>query len=323
MFFIILYFIKFNIYYYLQHLDMSLQKWYQILCQRNPHFKSYQRPYNNSWIIFDKSVLLEALDIHNELDISSSSTTTPYLALTVHDHSKDNLTSTWVPLLVGYIVIIRWKKKFLRLTISKDGNNNLVYTYEDYRDNISLIDCVHKSSHQNFFYGLANYLDIDGHVSIPALVGLNISEIVIQLRNVVNIAFPNLFTQVKKYHNAVVTTNKIKNKMKRKARSLFSENLENNKPINLGILVSSDGLPMTPKSTQALMCEYVSEINEKNNLKKKLKHAENKLTKHEQIANPFIINLQKDEENIESKVLNLIQESNIGTSILINTDQFV
>src|SRR4051812_44412775 len=100
---------------------MSLRKWYQIICQRNPHFESYQRPYNNSWLIFDKFVPLEALDIHNELDISSSSTTTPYFALTVHNHPKDNFTSTWVPLLVSYTVIIRWKKKFLRLIITKDN----------------------------------------------------------------------------------------------------------------------------------------------------------------------------------------------------------
>lgn len=106
-FFIILYFVKIYTYCYLQYLDMPLHKWYQILCQKNSHFEYYQRPYNNSWIIFDKSVPLEALDIHSELDTSSSSTTTPYLALTVHNHPKDNITSTWVPLLVGYTVIIR------------------------------------------------------------------------------------------------------------------------------------------------------------------------------------------------------------------------
>ncbi|EXX79683.1 hypothetical protein RirG_003230 [Rhizophagus irregularis DAOM 197198w] len=77
---------------------MPLRKWYQILCQRNPHFESYQRPYNNSWLVFDKSVPLEALDIHNELVTSSSSTTTPYLALTVHNYPKDNSTSAWVDL---------------------------------------------------------------------------------------------------------------------------------------------------------------------------------------------------------------------------------
>ncbi|RIA94540.1 hypothetical protein C1645_817796 [Glomus cerebriforme] len=67
--------------------------------------------------------------------------------------------------------------------------------------------------------------------------------------------------------------------MKCKARSLFSENLENNTPINSGILVSSNGLFMTPKLIQALIYEY------------------------------------KNKENFKSKVLNLIQESNIGISI--------
>lgn len=219
---------------------------------------------------------MEALDIHNELDTSSSSTTALYLALTVHDHPKDNFTSTWVPLLAGFTVIIRWNKKFLWLTITKDSDN-LVYTYEDYDDNVSLTNCIHKSSHQNFFYGLANYLDIDGHVLIPAFLRLNILEIVVQLRNVINMIFPNLFAQVKKYHNAIVTTNKIKNKIKRKAESLFSKNSENNTStsatsftsinINSGILISSNGLSMTPKSTQALVCEYASELNEKRNLK--------------------------------------------------------
>ncbi|UZO20938.1 uncharacterized protein OCT59_013347 [Rhizophagus irregularis] len=311
--------------------DMPLRKWYQILCQRNPHFESYQRPYNNSWLVFDKSVPLEALDIHNELVTSSSSTTTPYLALTVHNYPKDNSTSTWVPLLVGYTVIILWKKKLLRLAITKDSNNNLIYMYEDYEDDISLTDCVHRSSHRNFFHGLIHYLNIDGRVSIPALIGLNILEIVIQLRNVINMTFPNLFTQVKQAHNAIVTTNRIKNKMKRKASSLC-ENLENNiststtsntVKINSGILISSNGLPMTPKSTQALVCEYASELNEKRNLKKKLKRTENKLVEHEQAMNPFIVNLQENKENIESKVSNLIQESNIGTTMLINTDQFL
>ncbi|POG75841.1 hypothetical protein GLOIN_2v935947 [Rhizophagus irregularis DAOM 181602=DAOM 197198] len=310
---------------------MPLRKWYQILCQRNPHFESYQRPYNNSWLVFDKSVPLEALDIHNELVTSSSSTTTPYLALTVHNYPKDNSTSTWVPLLVGYTVIILWKKKLLRLAITKDSNNNLIYMYEDYEDDISLTDCVHRSSHRNFFHGLIHYLNIDGRVSIPALIGLNILEIVIQLRNVINMTFPNLFTQVKQAHNAIVTTNRIKNKMKRKASSLC-ENLENNiststtsntVKINSGILISSNGLPMTPKSTQALVCEYASELNEKRNLKKKLKRTENKLVEHEQAMNPFIVNLQENKENIESKVSNLIQESNIGTTMLINTDQFL
>ncbi|POG72115.1 hypothetical protein GLOIN_2v1172616 [Rhizophagus irregularis DAOM 181602=DAOM 197198] len=313
------------------YLDMPLRKWYQILCQRNPHFESYQRPYNNSWLVFDKSVPLEALDIHNELVTSSSSTTTPYLALTVHNYPKDNSTSTWVPLLVGYTVIILWKKKLLRLAITKDSNNNLIYMYEDYEDDISLTDCVHRSSHRNFFHGLIHYLNIDGRVSIPALIGLNILEIVIQLRNVINMTFPNLFTQVKQAHNAIVTTNRIKNKMKRKASSLC-ENLENNiststtsntVKINSGILISSNGLPMTPKSTQALVCEYASELNEKRNLKKKLKRTENKLVEHEQAMNPFIVNLQENKENIESKVSNLIQESNIGTTMLINTDQFL
>ena len=272
------------------------------------------------------------MDIHNELDIFSSSTTTPYLALTVHNHPKDNSTSTWVPLLVGYTVVIRWKKKFLRLTITKNDNNNLVYTYEDYEDDISLTSCIHKSSHRNFFYGLANYLNIDGRVSIPALLGLNIPEIVIQLRDVINVAFPNLFSQVENIHDAIVTTNKIKNKMKRKARSfLFSENnsptLTSTTPVNInsGILTNSDGLPMTPRLTQALVCEYISELNEKNNLKKKLKRAEDKLAehKHEQIKNPFLVNLQENKENIEDKVSNLIHESNIGTAMLINTDQFL
>ncbi|PKY34283.1 hypothetical protein RhiirB3_453851, partial [Rhizophagus irregularis] len=265
---------------------MPLHKWYQILCQKNSHFECYQRPYNDSWIIFDKSVLLEALDIHSELDTSGSSTTTPYLALTVHDHPKDNITN---------------------------NNNNLVYTYEDYENDISLTNCIYKSSQRNFFYGLTNYLNIYGRVSIPALLGLNILEIVIQLRNIINITFPNLFAQVKKHHNAIITTNRIKNKMKRKARSLFSENLENDMPtpttpstssttvnINSGILVSSNGLPMTPKSTQALVCEYASELNKKKNVKKKLKRIENKLTECKQIENPFIItNLQENKENIE------------------------
>ncbi|PKC13959.1 hypothetical protein RhiirA5_350877, partial [Rhizophagus irregularis] len=83
--------------------------------------------------------------------------------------------------------------------------------YEDYEDDISLTDCVHRSSHRNFFHGLIHYLNIDGRVSIPALIGLNILEIVIQLRNVINMTFPNLFTQVKQAHNAIVTTNRIKN----------------------------------------------------------------------------------------------------------------
>lgn len=225
----------------------------------------------------------------------------------------------------------------MQLTITKDSNNNLVYTYKDYEDDISLTNCIYKSSYQNFFYGLINYLNIYGRVSIPALLGLNILEIVIQLRNIINITFPNLFTQVKKHHDAIIITNRIKNKMKRKARSLFSENLENNTStpttpsttstivnINSGILVSSNGLSMTPKSTQALICEYASELNDKKNMKKKLKRTENKLTECKQIENPFIItNLQENKKNIESKVSNLIQESNIGTTILINTDQFL
>ncbi|CAB5353409.1 unnamed protein product [Rhizophagus irregularis] len=306
--------------------DMPLRKWYQILCQRNPHFESYQRPYNNSWLVFDKSVPLEALDIHNELVTSSSSTTTPYLALTVHNYPKDNSTSTWVPLLVGYTVIILWKKKLLRLAITKDSNNNLIYMYEDYEDDISLTDCVHRSSHRNFFHGLIHYLNIDGRVSIPALIGLNILEIVIQLRNVINMTFPNLFTQVKQAHNAIVTTNRIKNKMKRKASSLC-ENLENNiststtsntVKINSGILISSNGLPMTPKSTQALVCEYASELNEKRNLKKKLKRTENKLVEHEQAMNPFIVNLQENKENIE--ITPILEEFDLLLDIGIDGD---
>ncbi|CAG8675891.1 11815_t:CDS:2, partial [Funneliformis caledonium] len=105
-----------------------------------------------SWLVLDKSVPLETLNIHNELDISSSSTTTPYLDLTVHGHPKDNSTR------------------------------------------------------------------------------LNILEIVIQLRDVINMAYPNLFNQVENIHNAIVTTNRIKNKMKRKARNLF---LENNTPTSI------------------------------------------------------------------------------------------
>ncbi|CAB4427053.1 unnamed protein product [Rhizophagus irregularis] len=201
------------------------------------------------------SVPLETLDIHSELDTSSSLTTTPYLALTVHNHPKDNITSTWVSLLVRYTVIICWNKKFLRLTITKDSNNNLIYTYEDYEDDISLTNCIYKSSQQNFFYG-----------------------------NIINIIFSNLFAQIKKHYNAIITTNRIKNKMKRKARSLFSENLENDMPtpttpftssttvnINSDILVSSNDLPMTPKSIQTLVCKYASELNEKKKCEEKVK----------------------------------------------------
>src|SRR5436305_5284514 len=110
------------------------RSWYQLLAQKNPNYKKYQR-INKSWFVVDFSFEFKVLPLHKDLfeflikknfhyDLEKTQIQNANVGY-VHLQNNALDESSWVPLLLllGYSV---WKDIFLNFLL-KEGNSLQFY----------------------------------------------------------------------------------------------------------------------------------------------------------------------------------------------------
>ncbi|CAI2177795.1 11952_t:CDS:2 [Funneliformis geosporum] len=139
---------------------------------------------------------------------------------------------------------------------------------------------------------------LDSNNSIQSILGLNISEIVNKLQQLVHEKFPAFKTEQENID------------------SILQESNDNN--ILFGIPIKSDGKVLSPKETQALMLknvEYKQTIYSQNKTIKSLK-VKIVSKKDDDI---IILNNAKIQELVETK----IEEKKLGLTIFMSTSQYL
>ena len=104
------------------------RSWYQLLAQKNPNYKKYQR-INKSWFVVDFSFEFKVLPLHKDLfefsikknfhyDLEKTQIQNANVGY-VHLQNNTLDESSWVPLLPGYTVYTSLGGNFFRLSIKE------------------------------------------------------------------------------------------------------------------------------------------------------------------------------------------------------------
>lgn len=293
--------------------------WIQYMQTQNSALEIFKRA-NGGYMLRDTSRILKILSIHAELRTSNICHFNPYYRATTKENA---LIAPWVPLLPGYHVIGKFSGQFICLEIQCNNEEHLTYHWKVY-ENKEMSRITHWETNSDFFASMVKHLKIS--VSIPDLLGLRDSNIIRDLQAKVNSVYSNLFNTssiLTKSQNKVV---KLTTTMQKKGEKLLKGAkrplAEIQSPIiRQGIEIKKSGLHLSPEATLALAVEYEA--------LKKSSDASHKRIKRAESDNKYIKNLKyklderKDQEILNSWMQKTKKETNIGSTILINTEQYL
>ncbi|RGB26585.1 hypothetical protein C1646_674672 [Rhizophagus diaphanus] len=183
---------------------------------------------------------------------------------------------------------------------------------------MEMTQLIHWKANSDFFVSMKKYIKQSGKISIPDILGLRNPSIIHDLQSKVNSIYPNLFNA-----NAINLQNKI-NKlttaMQKKGKKLLEKASAISHPpiIYHGIEIKEPGMHLSSEATLALAVEYEA--------LKKLEDSSYKRIKRAKTNNEYIKNLkyklheEKDQKLLNNWIRKTLEETNIGSTIFINTE---
>ncbi|UZO26693.1 uncharacterized protein OCT59_018907 [Rhizophagus irregularis] len=295
----------------------KLPNWVQHMQTYNPALKIFRRA-NGGYMFCDTSRTLEVLSIHAELQTSKEYCSNPYYrAIT----KKENIpTPPWVPLLPGYCVIGKLCGQYIRLEIQSNNGEHLIYSWEIY-ENVEMSELIYSGANSDFFVSMKKYIKLSGEISIPDVLGLRDPNIIYDLQLKVNSIYPHLFNiTATKSQNKIA---KLTTTMQKKGEKLLKKVSVISQPpiICHGIEIKEPGMQLTPEATLALAVEYEALKKLEDTSRKRIKRAK---TNNEYMKNlKYKLHEEKDQELLNNWIQKTLEETNIGSTIFVSTDQYL
>ncbi|CAB4410611.1 unnamed protein product [Rhizophagus irregularis] len=312
-------------------------KWYMALVMQDSNNRKAFKRTNGSWIVVDYSSGLRVLDLHNKLkafDFTSEVTKNISVAEEKnHDagylflRNQEGVDHSLIPLLPGYIVFTTAGKKRFKLSIL-ESNNQLLFYWEEFGSDVSYVNRKAQGFERVAFHYMLKKYGLVCTNSIQYVLGLNIPEIINELKQLVYEKFA-IISHIQEPENSKLVSAKkkeatLRRSLKRdqeKIDEIIYENNENSENIILhGIQIESDGKRLSPKKVQVLMLnnmENKKTIYSQNRTIKTLK--ENVSLKNKTDTSVFTNN----KKEIQKLVENEIEEKKLGSTIFMSTSHYL
>ncbi|POG71758.1 hypothetical protein GLOIN_2v1840912 [Rhizophagus irregularis DAOM 181602=DAOM 197198] len=210
------------------------------------------------------------MDLHNKLkafDFTSEVTKNisiaeekNYNAGYLFLRNQEEVDHSLIPLLPGYIVFTSAGKKRFKLSIL-ESNNQLLFYWKEFGSDTSYVNRKAQGFEQVAFYYMLKKYGFVTTNSIQYVLGLNIPEIINELKQLVYEKFV-IISQVQEPENSKLIKAKKKEETLRRSLKRYQEKIdeiiyENNKNrkniILYGIQIESDRKRLSPKKAQVLM----------------------------------------------------------------------
>ncbi|CAB4422451.1 unnamed protein product [Rhizophagus irregularis] len=299
----------------------AIPQWTDTLLSSNTNYQLYSRA-NRSCLIMDTTPALQVLDKHSQFqDIQQDSKAGYY-------YIKVNKEKTWVPILPGYTIFTKIKNSIFQLSINVSDEQKILFSWIEFDEN-DTSKTIAFDSQSDRFKSLITHIDPDGRISIPHLLGFSISGIVQVLISTVYQKYPQLYPEFQPTFKARQVTEKTIGVVQRKGKRLRRE-IENTLPETF----TREGLVITAEEPKyvnyddfmALLIEYKQIKQSLYNSNRQIKRLKQKIDafKYEQdnIENKDEENEDQDEFLI-TRVNKIIEESKIGSTILVSMKQFI
>ncbi|PKC00680.1 hypothetical protein RhiirA5_427841 [Rhizophagus irregularis] len=168
---------------------------------------------------------------------------------------------------------------------------------------------------------MKKYIKLSGEISIPDVLGLRDPNIIYDLQLKVNSIYPHLFNiTATKSQNKIA---KLTTTMQKKGEKLLKKVSVISQPpiICHGIEIKEPGMQLTPEATLALAVEYEALKKLEDTSRKRIKRAK---TNNEYMKNlKYKLHEEKDQELLNNWIQKTLEETNIGSTIFISTDQYL
>jgi hypothetical protein len=270
----------------------------------------------------DTTPVLQVLDKHSQFQ------NVMYYPNSGYYHIKVIKEKTWVPILPGYTIFTKIKNSIFQLSINV-SEQKILFSWIDFGENENNIsNAIASNSQPDRFQSLITYINIDGRMSIPHLFGLNIPGIVQILITAVYQRYPQLYPKFQPTFKAGQVTEKSVGVVQRKAKRLRKEVEETSPEIFI-----REGLLITTGETKYVKYEdFMVLLIECKQVKQLLYNANRQIKRLKQKIDAFKyeqndIDEEEDdeieEESLKTCVDKIIDESKLGSTILVNTKQFI
>ncbi|RIA83055.1 hypothetical protein C1645_743352 [Glomus cerebriforme] len=289
---------------------MSARSWFETLKKTNDKYVSIKHA-DRTWLVQDDTKLFKILPYHRTLSKDDYA----YQLCTVTSLKSDpRQTRCWVPLISGYSIMSKIRSHFLQLSIG-ENNDNLKFEWIDYGNNST-------------FKGNPIASGMDGRISIPNILRLNIYENAIYLRNAVVDLHDGIFSTSKEAYKANAKTERFIKSLNKRALELDKESEEGgsfpNKKVKSGLIFSPSGYKLTPQQSQTLVFKFHSVQTKFYQANRRLKRAQSNLEKiRKSLPSHKQNKVEKQRELLDEKIKQLKNEENLGSNILCSTDTFL
>ncbi|CAB4373271.1 unnamed protein product [Rhizophagus irregularis] len=169
-------------------------KWYTALVMQDSNNRKAFKRINGSWIVVDYSCGLRVLDLHNKLkafDFTSKVTKNisiakekNYDAGYLFLRNQERVDHSLISLLPGYIVFTFAGKKRFKLSIL-ESNNQLLFYWEEFGSDTSYVNRKAQGFERVAFHYMLKKYGLVITNSIQYVLGLNIPEIINELKQLV------------------------------------------------------------------------------------------------------------------------------------------
>ena len=190
--------------------------WYQILLDSDNKYKVFSRT-NRSHFVLDTSQLWQVVEIHEQFQDIITNFQAGYY------HIRMNNKRTWVPLLLGYTIYTTFGQNIFKLSIEYSSNQQqLLFTWVDFGTDYDFTTAIASDSQPDRFQSLINYVNVSvsGKLSIPFIIGINISAIVRMLKAEVYKKYPELYPELQIFTKPQETTEKMIQTIQKKGKRL-------------------------------------------------------------------------------------------------------
>ncbi|GBB92846.1 hypothetical protein RclHR1_20650004 [Rhizophagus clarus] len=302
---------------------MFTPQWSKILLSSNTNYQLYSR-INKSYLIMDTTPVLQVLDKHSQFqDIVRGSADGGYY------HIKVDNEKTWVPILPGYTIFTKIKNSIFQLSINVSNDQKIMFSWINFGENENDISNIIASNSQpDQFQSLIAYISSNGSISIPNLLGFNISGIVRVLVTAVYQKYPHLYPQFQPIFKTYQVTEKTIGVVQRKAKRLRREVEDSSSET-----FTCEGLLITTGETKHVNYEVFMTLLIENKQTKQLLYNANRQIKHLRQKIDTIMHEQNkmddneenedQEECLMARVNKIIEESKLRSTILVSTEQFM
>ena len=303
---------------------MTKRQWFEILLSSNTNYKLYSRG-NRSYLIVDTTPSLQVLDKHSQFQNVIHNPEAGYY------YVKVNKEKAWVPILPGFTIFTNIKNNIFQLSIGISENQKIMFSWIDFGENVNDFSNVVASNFQSDrFQSLITYINFNGKISIPNLLGFNIPGIVRVLVMAVHRQYPHLYPNFQLTLKAQQATEKATEVIQRKAKRLREEleDTSSNTLIREGLLITSEEAKhVNYEDFMVLLVEHRQTKQLLYNANRQIKHLKQKLDKYKQ---DIMEEDEEDNNNPENQdellttcINKIIEESKLGSTVLISTENFL